>query len=108
MNITAEPIFHRIVRWDRAIPQYHLGHLDRVARIDRRLTQHPGLWLGGNAAGTRLNRVYRETVKDADLETELRPLLTRWRDERTAGERFGDFAARVFWPEAAAATAAAS
>ncbi|HNC23613.1 MAG TPA: NADPH-dependent assimilatory sulfite reductase hemoprotein subunit [Opitutaceae bacterium] len=66
------------------------------------------LWLGGNAAGTRLNRVYRETVKDADLETELRPLLTRWRDERTAGERFGDFAARVFWPEAAAATAAAS
>ncbi len=66
------------------------------------------LWLGGNAAGTRLNRVYRETVKDADLETELRPLLTRWRDERTAGERFGDFAARVFWPEAAAATATAS
>lgn len=56
MNITAEPIFHKIVRWDRAIPQYHLGHLDRVARIDRRLTQHPGLWLGGNAyRGVALN-----------------------------------------------------
>jgi sulfite reductase (NADPH) hemoprotein beta-component len=64
------------------------------------------LWLGGNAAGTRLNRVYRETVKEADIETELRPVLTRWRDARQPGERFGDFAARVIWPELAKPTAA--
>ena len=56
MGITAAPIFHRIVRWDRAIPQYHLGHLERVARIERRLQNHPGLWLGGNAYhGVALN-----------------------------------------------------
>ena len=66
------------------------------------------LWLGGNAAGTRLNRVHKETVKEADIEAELRPLFTRWKEARTAGERFGDFAARVFWPETAAAAAAAS
>ncbi len=64
------------------------------------------LWLGGNAAGTRLNRVHKETVKDADIEAELRPLFTRWKEARTAGERFGDFAARVLWPETAAAAAA--
>jgi sulfite reductase (NADPH) hemoprotein beta-component len=64
------------------------------------------LWLGGDAAGTRLNRIYRDTVKDPDIETELRPLLTRWKAERVAGERFGDFAARVIWPEQAVAAAA--
>jgi sulfite reductase (NADPH) hemoprotein beta-component len=66
------------------------------------------LWLGGDAAGTRLNRIYRDTVKDPDIETELRPLLTRWKAERVAGERFGDFAARVIWPEQAAAAALAA
>jgi protoporphyrinogen/coproporphyrinogen III oxidase len=56
MNVSAEPMFHKIVRWDKAIPQYHLGHLDRVARIEGRLTQHPGLFLGGNAyRGVALN-----------------------------------------------------
>jgi sulfite reductase (NADPH) hemoprotein beta-component len=57
------------------------------------------LWLGGNAAGTRLNRVFRDTVKDADIETELRPVLTRWKNERLPGERFGDFCSRVVLPE---------
>lgn len=57
------------------------------------------LWIGGNASGTRLNRILRETVKDADIEAELRPLLARWRDARLPGERFGDFAARALWPE---------
>lgn len=62
------------------------------------------LWLGGNAAGTRLNRLFKEVVKEPDVETELRPLFARWRDGRTAGERFGDFATRVLLPEAATVT----
>lgn len=57
------------------------------------------LWLGGNAAGTRLNRIYKDVVKEADLETELRPVFTRWKETRLPNERFGDFAARVLWPE---------
>jgi sulfite reductase (NADPH) hemoprotein beta-component len=66
------------------------------------------LWLGGDVSGQRLNRVYKEVIKDADLEAELRPLLTRWKNERVTGERFGDFATRVLLPEAAAAAAAAA
>jgi sulfite reductase (NADPH) hemoprotein beta-component len=66
------------------------------------------LWFGGNAAGTRLNRIYKDTVKEADVENELRPVLTRWKNERQPGERFGDFAARVIWPELTAAAAAAA
>ncbi|SDR99111.1 NADPH-dependent assimilatory sulfite reductase hemoprotein subunit [Opitutus sp. GAS368] len=64
------------------------------------------LWLGGNAAGTRLNRVFKDTVKDAEIEAELRPLLTRWRDERWPGERFGDFCSRIVLPEQIKAGAA--
>ena len=48
-NITAEPAFQVIKRWQPGIPQYHLGHLDRLARINRRLERHPGLYLGGNS-----------------------------------------------------------
>jgi oxygen-dependent protoporphyrinogen oxidase len=42
-------VFQHLVRWDRAIPQYHVGHLERLARIETRLRQHPGLHLGGNS-----------------------------------------------------------
>jgi oxygen-dependent protoporphyrinogen oxidase len=56
MGIAAAPIFHQIIRWDRAIPQYQLGHLDRVAWIEARAAQYPGLFLGGNAYhGVALN-----------------------------------------------------
>lgn len=55
-KINAVPIFHKIIRWDRAIPQYHVGHLARLARIERRLLEHPGLLLAGNAyRGVALN-----------------------------------------------------
>lgn len=57
------------------------------------------IWIGGNVAGTRLNRVWKETVKESDLEAELRPVLGRYAQERLDGERFGDWAARVLWPE---------
>jgi oxygen-dependent protoporphyrinogen oxidase len=49
LGIRAAPIFHHIVRWNRAIPQYHLGHLEKVAWIEERITKHAGLFLGGNA-----------------------------------------------------------
>jgi oxygen-dependent protoporphyrinogen oxidase len=56
MAISAEPVFHQIVRWERAIPQYQLGHLERVAKIEHRASHFPGLFLGGNAyRGVALN-----------------------------------------------------
>ena len=66
------------------------------------------LWIGGNKSGTRLNSVFKETVLAANIADELRPLLARWREERIAGERFGDFASRVILSEVAAEAAVAS
>jgi len=61
------------------------------------------IWLGGNEASTRLNRLYRDTVKDSELLNELRPLLARYGEERMGQERFGDWCARVVWTEQAPA-----
>lgn len=60
------------------------------------------IYLGGNEASTRLNRLYKDSVRGEDLMNELRPLLSRFRDERTPGERFGDFCARQVWTASAA------
>ncbi|MBX3731639.1 MAG: NADPH-dependent assimilatory sulfite reductase hemoprotein subunit [Verrucomicrobiae bacterium] len=55
------------------------------------------VWLGGNQNGTRLNRVWKEMVKDAEILSELRPLLERYAAERQPSERFGDWVARTLW-----------
>ncbi|HEX4350291.1 MAG TPA: NADPH-dependent assimilatory sulfite reductase hemoprotein subunit, partial [Verrucomicrobiae bacterium] len=59
------------------------------------------VWLGGDVAGTRLNRLWKEVLKDAEMETELRPVFARFAQERHAGERFGDWCQRVLLKEQA-------
>jgi sulfite reductase (NADPH) hemoprotein beta-component len=63
------------------------------------------IYLGGNEPGTRMNRLYKDSVKSDDLIPELRSVLLRFARERENGERFGDFAARVLWNETPAVTA---
>jgi oxygen-dependent protoporphyrinogen oxidase len=49
MGVKADPRFVRIFRHPRGIPQYTLGHLDRVAAIEGGLARHPGLLVSGNS-----------------------------------------------------------
>jgi oxygen-dependent protoporphyrinogen oxidase len=49
LGITAEPLFCRIQRHPRSMPQYHVGHVKRVERIEARLKSLPGVELAGNA-----------------------------------------------------------
>ncbi len=48
MGFVVAPRFKRVVRHPRAIPQYTLGHLDRVAAIELALGDRAGLEIGGN------------------------------------------------------------
>jgi len=48
LGITGEPLLSRVYRWDRANAQHEVGHLDRVAAIERALTHHPGLFVTGS------------------------------------------------------------
>jgi sulfite reductase (NADPH) hemoprotein beta-component len=57
------------------------------------------LWLGGDLAGTRLARVWKEVVKEVEIESELRPILTRYVNERFNREGFGDWCDRVLLRE---------
>ncbi|PZN12517.1 MAG: protoporphyrinogen oxidase [Bacillota bacterium] len=51
MGIEERPTLARIYRWRRAMPQYEVGHLDRVAAITAHLQDHPRLVLAGAGYG---------------------------------------------------------
>jgi oxygen-dependent protoporphyrinogen oxidase len=48
-GVTATPTLTRVQRWPRGMPQYVLGHSERLERIDAALAEHPGLALAGAA-----------------------------------------------------------
>ncbi len=48
LGIEAEPVMSRVFMWDKAMPQYNLGHPQILARIDAALSHHPDLALAGN------------------------------------------------------------
>lgn len=46
-GIRVEPSYTEVNRWWRAMPQYTLGHLDRLAQLDAAVSRYPGLVLTG-------------------------------------------------------------
>jgi protoporphyrinogen/coproporphyrinogen III oxidase len=48
LGIQAAPLLWRVQAWPRAMPQYNLGHPEKLARIEAALAAHPGLALAGN------------------------------------------------------------
>lgn len=49
LGLTAEPLFCRVYRWDRAMAQYGVGHLERLERIEQLRKASGALFLAGNA-----------------------------------------------------------
>lgn len=49
IGFQGEPELTDVIRWNRCMPQYHVGHLDRVQRIESLLEDAPTLQLAGNA-----------------------------------------------------------
>ncbi len=49
IGVEGSPVFWDVSRYAETMPQYHLGHLDRVSRIESRVSRHVGLAVAGNA-----------------------------------------------------------
>ncbi len=86
MGLRAAPCFVRVVRHPGGIPQYNVGHLDRLARIDAAESRHEGLILGGNPyRGVSVNACIAEARKIAarvcgqrrPKENVTRPLMVK-------------------------------
>jgi sulfite reductase (NADPH) hemoprotein beta-component len=73
-------------------------YMAEIALVGRAPNKYQ-LFLGGNENSTRLNRLYKDNVQYSAVLDELRSLLARYQAERRSGERFGDWCARVLWPE---------
>ncbi|MFZ5825968.1 MAG: protoporphyrinogen oxidase [Bacillota bacterium] len=67
MGLKAEPFLTRVFKWPRAMPQYRVGHLDRMNRVDKLMQQTPGLYVAGAAfRGVGLPDCIREGMQAAD------------------------------------------
>ncbi|HEY1939094.1 MAG TPA: protoporphyrinogen oxidase [Candidatus Angelobacter sp.] len=49
LGVSAEPLFAETFRWNRAMPQYETGHLDRVAEMEQIIAAMPGFHIIGNS-----------------------------------------------------------
>ena len=49
LGIGSPPAAYRVVRWNRSMPQYEVGHLERVGRIEAVLASRPGIFVTGSA-----------------------------------------------------------
>ena len=58
---------------------------------------HYNLHLGGDHAGERLNKVYRESLDEQGLLRELDLVFSAFKKDRKSGERFGDFTHRKYF-----------
>ena len=49
LGISARPRLARVFRWERALPQYETGHLERIAIVERMMAKMPGTHIIGNS-----------------------------------------------------------
>lgn len=49
LQISGKPLLTILARWPRSMPQYHVGHLARIGRIEELAGRYPNLALAGNA-----------------------------------------------------------
>jgi sulfite reductase (NADPH) hemoprotein beta-component len=90
LGLAQDEIIVRMTGCPNGCARPYLGEIGFVGKAPGKYQ----IYLGADAVGTRLNRLYQEAVKESDLLIELRPLLERFRAERRPGERFGDWVHR--------------
>ena len=68
-----------------------LAEIGLVGKAPGRYNLH----LGGNRAGTRVPKMYKENITVEQILTDIDELVGRWSQERLDGECFGDFTIRA-------------
>jgi oxygen-dependent protoporphyrinogen oxidase len=67
LSIRKEPLFSNVTIWQRAIPQYNLGHTARICAINSLRTRFPGLHFSGNYLhGPAIGTCVEQALKVAD------------------------------------------
>lgn len=51
MGVVGQPVFSKVLRWEKAIPQYNLGYLDIMSEVERCEAEVPGLFFCSNFRG---------------------------------------------------------
>jgi sulfite reductase (ferredoxin) len=69
-------------------------YIGDIGLVGRTLGKYQ-LYVGGDFEGTRMNSLLADLVPTDEIHERLRPLFALYRDERNAGEGFGDFCNRV-------------
>src|SRR6266568_1152503 len=91
LGMADEPLSVRMTGCPNGCARPYMGDIGIVGRTK----DVYNIYLGGDWSNTRLNTLYAASVHLKDLAATVRPLLALWRDERIAGETFGDFCYRV-------------
>ena len=85
------PIGLRISGCPNGCSRPYLGEIALVGKAPGRYN----LMLGADAAGRRLNVLYRENIDEAGILAALDPLFAGYAQQRANGEGFGDFLVRT-------------
>ncbi|MEA2517871.1 MAG: protoporphyrinogen/coproporphyrinogen oxidase [Actinomycetota bacterium] len=74
MKVSVPPLAHRVVRWDEAIPQYRVGHLDRLREIEVRLQRvGPIFLIGAGYRGSGIPDCIAQAERAAEIIGSLEP-----------------------------------
>jgi sulfite reductase (NADPH) hemoprotein beta-component len=90
-NVADESIILRVTGCPNGCGRAMLAEIGLVGKGPGKYNMH----LGGNVAGTRIPKMYKENLSEEDILQEIDSLVARWVAERTSAEAFGDFVIRV-------------
>ncbi|GAA6172073.1 assimilatory sulfite reductase (NADPH) hemoprotein subunit [Colwellia sp. KU-HH00111] len=90
-GLADESIILRVTGCPNGCGRAMLAELGLVGKGPGKYNMH----LGGNIAGTRIPKMYKENLNEQDILNEIDRLSARWAAERTPGEAFGDFTIRA-------------
>lgn len=67
MGVNEEPVLKKIYRWEKSMPQYLVGHLNKIEELEERISNQSGLFLTGCAyRGIGISDVVHEAEITAD------------------------------------------